>query len=349
MKVGLVVYGSLDVVTGGNVYDRRLVSKLRAHGDDVEIISLPRRPYLANLPHNLTQRTASDFDVLLQDELCHPSLLMANKRQRGARIVSIVHHLRSSERRPEWENAIYRTIERAYLDSVTGFILNSRATQASVERLLRRPRPHVIATPGGDRLGESAADYVRQRAWEPGPLRLIFLASITPAKGLDVLLDALLPLGREDVSLEIIGSEAANPHYAERMHRKAGALAPAVTFCGELGEGQLAQRLKHGQALVVPSYYEGFGIAYLEGMAHGLPALATTAGAIPDLVSDGVNGYVVNPGDAHALTDRLRVLSRDRKLLERLSLGALARFRSMPTWDETTERVRDFLVSVARV
>ncbi|HTP01099.1 MAG TPA: glycosyltransferase family 4 protein, partial [Anaerolineales bacterium] len=96
--------------------------------------------------------------------------------------------------------------------------------------------------------------------------------------------------------------------------------------------------------LVVPSYWEGFGIAYLEGMAFGLPAIGTTAGAIPQMISHGVNGFLISPGDSAALADLLQRLASDRDLLDRMSLNALQYFASCPTWAQSADLVRDFLM-----
>ncbi len=78
MKLGLVIYGSLDTLSGGYLYDRKLVEYLRAQGDTVEIISLPWRNYAAHLTDNLHFRLPPDLDLLIQDELNHPSLISAN-------------------------------------------------------------------------------------------------------------------------------------------------------------------------------------------------------------------------------------------------------------------------------
>ena len=348
MKVGLIIYASIDTISGGYLYDRMLVSKLRELGDSVEIISMPRSRYARNLLDNLTFQIRSDFDVLIQDELNHPSLFLANRRLDRSPIISIVHHLRSSERRPRWENTACRAVERVYLETVDGFVFNSDATRASVQGLTRESKPYVVATPGGDRLGQSTPEQVRERAQQAGPLRLISLGSVIPGKGLDILLDALASLPRNDFSLEVVGSGAAAPAFQENMRRKAQRLQLPVSFCGEVDDRVLGDKLRTSHALVLPSYYEGFGIAYLEGMAHGLPALGTRAGAIPDLISDDVSGYLLDPGDSRGLADRIRSLASDRQLLTRLGLGALRRFASSPTWDQTTEAIRRFLLSVAR-
>ena len=105
MRIGLVIYGSLDTLSGGYLYDRMLVEHLRRQGDEVEIFSLPWRDYARHLTDNLStgllrRLQGSRLDVLLQDELNHPSLFWLNRRLHvNYPIVSIVHHLRSSEKR----------------------------------------------------------------------------------------------------------------------------------------------------------------------------------------------------------------------------------------------------------
>ena len=108
MHVGLLIYGSLDTVSGGFIYDRNLVRYLREAGDRVDVISLPWRRYglslLDNLNAGLRRRlTQAAFDVLLEDELVHPSCFWLNQRLRprlSYPVVAIVHHLRCRERHP---------------------------------------------------------------------------------------------------------------------------------------------------------------------------------------------------------------------------------------------------------
>jgi len=105
MRVGLVIYGDLNTLSGGYLYDRYLVQHLRAQGDTVEIISLPWPGYGRAMLQNLDPRIESrlkntSLDLLLQDELNHPSLFLLNarlKRKIRYPILGIVHHLRSSE------------------------------------------------------------------------------------------------------------------------------------------------------------------------------------------------------------------------------------------------------------
>lgn len=343
MRIGLVVYGSLERITGGNIYDRMLVSHLRGWGDEVSLCSLRPGGYGSHFIDNLTFHLPGGLDVLLQDELAHPSFFFANARKAPYPIVSIVHHLRSSEDRPAWQNAFYRLLERRYLRSVDGYIFNSESTRDSVHALAGKGKPFVMATPGGDRLGAMGIEQIMDRALKPGPLRLLFLANVTERKGLHVLLAALARLQPHAYSLDVVGSLEIEPAYAARMRQKASSLTSRVAFHGTLDEKRLIEILRQAQVMVIPSSYEGFGIAYLEGMAYGLPAIGSAAGAMAETITNNVNGILLAPGDVAALADTLATLVVDRGLLSRLAQAAQNHFFSRPKWRDTAETVRRFL------
>ncbi len=348
MRLGLIIYGPLDTVSGGYLYDRKLVDYLRRQGDSVEILSLPRGSYLTHLRDNFHFRLADHFDLLVQDELNHPSLLVANRQRRACPILSLVHNLRSCEPRPGWQNRFYREVEKYYLRSVDGFIFNSSTTCKTVQALTGDSRPSVIASPGGDRLGFLQPEVVESRASQPGPLRLVFLANLTPLKGLHVALKALRSLPPEGYRLEVIGSQDVDPKYMQAMRKlmDESGLSGCVHFHGILDGRALAERLAQAQVMVAPSYYEGFGIALLEGMAFGLPVIGTTAGAVSELITEDKNGYLIAPGDEAALARRLAGLAADREQLKRLSLNALHHFHTRPTWEQSMQSIREFLFQV---
>ncbi len=357
MRFGLVIYGSLDTVSGGYLYDRQLVDYLQRQGDSVEVISLPWRNYARHLGDNrsagLLRRLGGDFDVLLQDELNHPSLAWANGRfARRAPIVAIVHHLRASEVRPGWQNAAYRAIERRYLRSVNGFIFNSVATRAAVAALIGQARPSIVAYPGGDRLAglepiATAATGRPPRKPASEPLRLLFVGNLISRKGLLSLLAALERLPEVNWRLTVVG-RAADERYARQAQQMAARLpASRVIWRGRLDDAALAVELGAADVLVVPSSYEGFGIVYIEGMAFGLPAIATTAGGAGEIVTDGVDGFLVPPGDVAALAERIARLAADPALLDRMSDAARRRYARHPTWAQTAAAARQFLIEVA--
>ncbi|HEY4693708.1 MAG TPA: hypothetical protein VIH16_09740, partial [Bellilinea sp.] len=126
MRIGLVIYGSLDTLSGGYLYDRKLVEYLRSQGDAVEIVSLPVTSYAGAIAQNASRTirqnlTDLNVDVMLQDELNHPSLFWLNGWLRprvNYPLIGIVHHLRSSENHPGYLRSFYRAVERRYLKSL---------------------------------------------------------------------------------------------------------------------------------------------------------------------------------------------------------------------------------------
>lgn len=354
MHVGLLIYGSLDTLSGGFIYDRHLVRYLRESGDRVEVISLPWRRYGLNLLDNLNpglhrRLTRAAFDVLLQDELVHPSCFRLNQRLRSrisCPLVAIVHHLRCREQHPAWATRLYRRVEKRYLASLDGFICVSRTTQKDVEDLVGRKRPLVVASPGRDGLpGAVTRAEIIARATAPGALQLIFVGNLIPRKELHTLLTALTNLPGGDWRLTVAGSLDLDAAYVKAIRRRIqnAGLAPRVSLLGVLSARELAARCTASHVLAVPSSYEGFGIVYLEGMHFGLPAIAGTAGAAKELIHHDHNGFLVPPGDAAALARYINLLMEDRELLKRLSLTAHRSAAAHPTWNDSAAQVRAFL------
>jgi glycosyltransferase involved in cell wall biosynthesis len=345
MNIGFVIYGSLDTLSGGYLYDRKLVEYLRGQGDNVEIISLPWRNYAAHLTDNFHFRLPKHLDLVIEDELNHPSLIAANAGKHAYPIVSLVHHLRCSELRPNWQNIFYRIVEKQYLQNIDGFIFNSQTTQGVVNDLIGNDKPYVVACPPTDRFGEQISeDEILERAKIP-ELRVLFVGNVIYRKGLHTLLKAMRAR-HFAFNIDIIGSLNSEPAYAREMQNIASDLSSDVIFHGPLDNQPLVEMFKQAHVLVVPSSYEGFGIVYLEGMGFGLPAIGTTAGAAGEIITHGKDGFLIAPDDAAALAGHLNHLAADRNLLSELSINALKRFRQQPAWNATAQNIRAFLASM---
>jgi glycosyltransferase involved in cell wall biosynthesis len=347
MRVGLVIYGSLDTISGGYFYDRKLVEYLRSQGDVVEIISLPLRNYTSHLMDNFRFGLPQELDLLIEDELNHPSLVLPNQSKRSYPVVSLVHHLRSSELRPAWQNNLYRFIEKKYLQSVDGFIFNSKTTRQTVLNLIDKSKPAVVAYPPVDRFGAPISHQdIRERALRDD-FRILFLGSVIYRKGLHTLLETVNGLDAK-AHVDIIGSLTSEPAYVSLIREiiKKNQLSSRVSLHGPLDGESLIDKFKQAHVLVVPSSYEGFGIVYLEGMCFGLPAIGTTAGAAGEIIEPGKTGYLIAPEDVKSLAGYLQSLADDRGLLTRLSLNARERYLRQPSWTGSARNIRDFLVSL---
>lgn len=345
MRIGLIIYGSLDTLSGGYLYDRKLVEYLRSQGDTVEVISLPWRNYAAHLTDNFRFRLPSNLDVLIQDELNHPSLVFANRGRHPYPIVSLVHHLRCSELRPKWQNAFYRVVEKQYLRSVDGFIFNSQTTKSVVHGLLVNGKPSIVAYPPTDRFGEAILEEEIIERAKSEELRILFLGNVIERKGLHTLLKAV-SIQPSAFRMDIVGSLDSESEYAKKMQGfiTANDLSSFVFLHGPLDNEPLIEKLRQAHMLVVPSSYEGFGIVYLEGMCFGLPAVGTTAGAAGEIITDGVDGFLIGPEDVNLLAGRLKVMNERRDVLIRMSLAARKRYLRQPRWEQSAGGIREFLL-----
>jgi glycosyltransferase involved in cell wall biosynthesis len=358
MHIGLLIYGSLDTISGGYLYDRQLVHALRASGHRVEIVALPWRNYARHLGDNfsaslLARLRKSRFDLLLQDELNHPSLAWINPRLRHVvdyPVISIVHHLRSSESHPRAILPFYRWIERRYLNSVDGFLYNSQSTCATVTSLLHGPKPYQIAYPAADHHHPpSAAEIdrmIKERAQSQGPLHLLFVGNVIARKGLHVVLQALAQVPRHLWQLHVIGSLTSDRRYTAYVQQliHSSSLTDQVTLYGRCTDTQIVERYRQCHLYVAPAF-EGFGIAYLEAMSFGLPVIAATAGAAHEIVTDGVDGYLVAPTDTTTLAAHITTLCHNRSHLRAMSSAARQRYDRHPTWEESFAPVVQWLTT----
>ena len=373
MRIALVVAGDLDSISGGYLYDRKLVSYLEDCGHAVEVVSLPVASYSRQLLENVRSSSGrlAEFDVVVEDGLAHPSLLRAN-RNLDTPVVALVHILRSqavdgssrpiSEAGPAGriqsigsglitaverrfvtaaERRFVTTIERRFLEGVDAAIHNSEATRSDA-RLLGAPHRDVVAPPGGDRFDpEVGEDEIRRRARD-GPIEICFLGSVVERKGLDLLVEGLARTS-VDWRLCVVGDEAVEPGYVRRVRRRIDerGIDDRVTFEGRLPDAAVAERLRTSSVLAVPSRYEPYGIAFLEGMSFGCVPIATNRGGASEFVADGTAGMVVAP-DPASIADALERLG-DRERLASMGIAARRTYERQPTWEESLARIERFL------
>jgi glycosyltransferase involved in cell wall biosynthesis len=356
MRLCLIIYGGLDTLTGGFLYDKFLVEHLRQKGHQIDIVSLPWRRYGQHLLDNFSTKlksglTLKAYDLILQDELNHPSLFWLNHKLRntdgqGTPLVSIVHQVLSSQPRLHLLNKLYKTVEKIYLASIDAFIFNSATTRRRVRRLINFSGPSIVASPGGDRLGHlPAAEHLKVRTDQRGPLKMVFVGNITPIKGLAPLIEILAMLPPEIWRLTVVGSLTMDPGHVRKVKRLISAknIGRQVVLAGPLNGGELTNILSGSQLFVMPFANEGFGIACLEALAFGLPVLASATGAVKEFIRHGDNGFLYAAGQTRTVAKTILDLHKDRDYLLKISETALQSAISRPGWNETMESVDHFL------
>jgi glycosyltransferase involved in cell wall biosynthesis len=259
--------------------------------------------------------------------------------------------LRLNEEISGWQRWLTRIVEKSFLSSLDGLICNSQTTLHSVRALLGSnasdPLCAVVAYPGKDHLrGGLTEREIDRRARDGKELRVLFLGNLIPRKGVHWLLAALDASRDFPFHLDLVGDEGRDPTYARHLRQRVeqAGLSDRVRFWGLVAEDTLQRILQENQVLVVPSAYEGFGIAYLDGMRYGLAIVASASGGAGELITEGREGYLIAPGDVFALAKRLRHLHNDRGHLAEMGIAARKRFAEHPTWAESAAKIRQFLL-----
>jgi len=169
---------------------------------------------------------------------------------------------------------------------------------------------------------------------KPGRL-MVTTSSDVAMKGLVPLLEALAKLRVErDIDLVVIGRPKAEGRVARAMERLG--LNDIVTTISGVSDEALARLYGEAQVAIVPSLYEGFSLPAIEAMSCGVPVVATTGGALPEVVgTSGETGLLVEPNNPDALVDAIRTLLDDAALRARLGANARERVMQRFTWEVT--------------
>ena len=344
MKLLLIIYGSLSQISGGYLYDRRVVSFLRARGVVVEVLGLRRLSYPACRLQALRPRLRrllrhpGDYDVIVVDELTFPSLCDPGRRRhpRSPRLAVMVHHLAVSERKSPLPRRVAARLERRLLLAADAVLVNSATTAATVRELLRTKKPLFICPPGSDALKvpepvQTAAEGKGGDAHAP---RLLITGNIIPRKGHHLLPELLAPLKDLPWELRVVGGapERCYRRRLGRLIRRAG-LSERVVFTGELAPEALAREYMEADIFVFPSAYEGFGISLAEAVRCGLPCLAFASGALSEWA--GRTELLVPAGDLRAFQDRLAALIRDPALRKKAAGDSRRLAGELPAWEQT--------------
>lgn len=145
------------------------------------------------------------------------------------------------------------------------------------------------------------------KASSPEPIHLLFVGRLDYQKGFDVLLKAYASVQRSDLKLTVVGS-AVNEDAVECPPMSGVEYLPWVT------PSEVQALYQQADALIVPSRWEGFAMVPLEGMALGLPVIASNCTSLPELVTNEVSGYVFPTGDHQALAEVLKKIQKPRLL-----------------------------------
>jgi glycosyltransferase involved in cell wall biosynthesis len=247
------------------------------------------------------------------------------------RLVALVHHPLALESGLNASDAAaLRESERAALSCARHVVVTSPSTASLLTSDYGVARDLItVVRPGTDRF-----------ASPPRPssdtVSLLAVGSVVPRKGYDVLVAALARLLDLPWRLAIAGDRDRDCATARQLDADIAqhGLGERISFLGAVTSERLMALYAAADLFVLPSRHEGYGMAFTEAIAHGVPVVGTTAGAIAETVPAGA-GVLVAPDDVAALGVALRQIIGNPVERDRLAAGARAAAASFPTWQES--------------
>jgi len=336
--------GELDTPTGGYIYDRRIIEGLQRLGWQVKLLSLG-----LGFPYP-SQDTRKEVAARLQ-AVAPGALIVIDGLALGVlpeavaacalthTVIALVHHPLAYEAGLSLDQAqVFLKTETQALSHVRHVIVTGPATARDlVQSFGVDPESVEVVCPGTARapLAQGSGSDT---------LHLLSVGSVIPRKGFDVLLAALAPLADLPWTLSIAGDLSRNdqaPVLLKQDIDRFGFQA-RVHLLGVVDDAQLEALYRSADVFVLASLFEGYGMAYAEALARGLPVIGSTGGAIPETVPSGA-GLLVPPGDVQRLTQALRSVIEDAALRAQLSQGARKAAALQPTWEESAVRFGEIL------
>jgi alpha-maltose-1-phosphate synthase len=171
-----------------------------------------------------------------------------------------------------------------------------------------------------------------------GPFRILFVGGIGQRKGVKYLLQAFDQIEGTGVELTLAGPPPADMRPLAPYQNR-------IRLTGRLDQADIVREMQQAHVLVLPSVFEGFGLVIVEAMATGLPVIASTHSAGPDVIREGVDGFVLEPDDVAGLVDRLERLRVDRTLAVEMGVAAAEQAKNF-SWDAHAARVKDILTQL---
>jgi glycosyltransferase involved in cell wall biosynthesis len=341
----LVAPGPLESRTGGYIYDRRMIEGLRRLGWQVDVLELDSsfpHPTSGALEHaSRTLAAVRAGTITIVDSLALGAMPEIITREASRLpVVALVHlPLAAALGLDRGDAARLEDAERRALAAAALVVITGRATLPLIERYAVDPSRVVVVEPGTDPAPLSHGSRT-------GPLELLTVATLNPGKGHEMLLEALATVRDSAWRLTCAGSLTRDPATAARVRTMAARLQldDRVSFVGDLDRSALEVCYDRADVAVLATQQETYGMAIAEALAHGLPVVSTTTGAIPDLVGDDA-GLLVPVGDTNALAAALARVLGDASLRARLAEGARRRRDRLPTWDAAARLMSTALIN----
>jgi glycosyltransferase involved in cell wall biosynthesis len=334
MRLSFLVPDLHDRPTGGNIYNRRIITELQRRGP-VEVVPWSEETDSSSIPPN---------DVVLVDSLLvrHDEALRALREAHpDASLVLLTHYLHCID--PNEQDTPQAETEQALLPVFDGAITTSQYAKGALADAGMCPDRIRVVPPGID-------DSYRAPITSPpphDPPHLLTVSTLQPGKGLLHLVDQLESLEDLSWTWTLVGDDTLAPAFAATLRARveSSSVADRVTLSGPLSSDAVRTQYDRSDVFVLPSRFETCSMATREAMARGLPVVGYAVGGLPENFGDVEAGRLVSPEASEVFVDAIRSLLTHPEKRRRMGATARSRSRTFPTWAETADHFHSALAS----
>jgi len=347
-RVVFAVPGDLDTPTGGYAYDKRIIQELRALGWDAKVLNVGNSfPHPGVQARKAANEMLADVDPavpLIIDGLAYGVMPEAGVALgKSHQLIALVHHPLAFENGLPADNVKrFHDSEREALRHVRHAIVTSPATARLLASDYDIAMDRItVAKPGNDPVPPS-------RGSGSEAVHLLAVGSIVPRKGYDILVAALAELKDLPWRLSIVGDPTRDAGCSNALDYDIDRfdLRSRIDRLGAVSQQTLATLYDRTDLFVLPSRFEGYGMAFADAIAFGVPVIAARAGAVPETVPARA-GILVPPDDVASLATALRRLIEKPTERGKLRAQARAAAQALPTWRESADIVARAIGMVA--
>ncbi|MGB3641438.1 MAG: glycosyltransferase family 4 protein [Rivularia sp. (in: cyanobacteria)] len=347
--------------TGGELYNFKLSQYLDKEGWQQEYVSLhEKRHYLrlskipffgdiiASLIFAVILFKYRGKGILVEDHYFSKYLFLTNIIDRvffQSKIVVIVHLFYSYDSSDNFfiRKFINRTIEKIKLSFADVIITSSEYSKSEIVSVGINPDSVHVLSPGLDR----EKYQILSSSNRSDSKKILCVGNYVPRKGIIYSIEAFSQIERQNFTLHLVGNRKNNSSYYNQLKNAVEKLK--LTECVVFHDGSDQENIKQLYAssdiFVLPSFKETFGIVFLEAMHYGLPIITTNVSAMPELIEEGKNGFLVTTADSQALAKAISTLIENPDLSKQMGEAGRNKVATYYYWEQTGSKFLSILES----
>jgi glycosyltransferase involved in cell wall biosynthesis len=345
IPAAFAIPGDIDTLTGGYLYEKRLLSGLRDLGHDMQHLELPASFPDAG-PDDMGRavgmlRSLDPARPLILDGLVSGAIDPAGLATVRAPVIAMVHH-------PLAEESGLSSVRRAQL-------LQTERENLHLSRHVLVPSPHTRrilidrydVPPAKITVARPGVDKARLPRAPVSPPLILSVGILHPRKGHDVLIAALRRIAHLDWQAVIVGNPWDRSHATALQEMvSASPVAERIQLAGRVDDTRLRRLYARASVFALATRYEGYGIVFDEALLNGLPVVSCDTGAVPETLPTGTR-LLTPTDDPAAFAMALESLLSDVALRERLTLAAETAGQALPDWRDTATTASKVIAAVA--